>query len=104
LKQHTIDIHLNKSTLLVSFLLFVTHGRALATLGFGSSLLFCAEKRSALLPEIEEPFVALLVKHPFLFSLIEENCVDLFVNHPFFVTKHGVATPLLEESARCSLC
>jgi hypothetical protein len=40
--------------------------RALAALGFGSSLPFCAEKRSSLLHESEETFVALLGKHPFV--------------------------------------
>ena len=104
MRQHTIETHLLYIYFTRIFLLFVTHGRALATLGFGSSLPFCAEKRSALLPEIEEPFVALLVKHPSLFSEIEETFVDFLVNHPFFVTKNEVATPLFVILRGAILC
>jgi hypothetical protein len=46
------------------FIVLLCH--ALAALGFGSSLPFCAEKRSVLLHESEEIFVTLLGKYPFV--------------------------------------
>jgi hypothetical protein len=49
-----------------TFIVLLCH--ALAALGFGSSLPFCAEKRSSLLHESEEIFVALLGKHPFVIT------------------------------------
>jgi hypothetical protein len=66
-----IDLSNNTYTFIVTFFIyflffFTFFYRALAALGFGSSLPFCAEKRSSLLHESEGIFVALLGKHPFI--------------------------------------
>jgi cytochrome c biogenesis protein CcdA len=65
-QPQTIDLYTKiQSTFYVSlFIVFSCH--ALAALGFGSSLPFCAEKRSSLLHESEGIFVALLGKHLFV--------------------------------------
>jgi hypothetical protein len=58
------SIQQNASTFTYCYLRFYGSVVLPSRLGFGSTLPFCAEKRSVLLHESEEIFVALLGKHP----------------------------------------